>query len=189
MLSPHFTIHLSGFVPSIPVNLFYKKFWALSSILDKNQDETKGFGVILWNLKEKMPGVELSQSSPSRELALSFFYCFVPFTSVVLSTVVVCCCGWRWPFFYLLFHQTKSIAEVTAVRFSANGVTFISDTELATLKWGQEPQGRSWLRKVVLSAAFGGRPTHAVRSYHPWIFNACSHISISLQPMETLSFN
>ena len=99
VLNPHFTIHLNGLAPSFLVNLFYKKFWVLSSILEKNQDETKRLGLTLWKLKK--PVVELSQSSASHEVA-PLFLVFVSSSSVVpWSVVVVCCCGWRWKFFYL----------------------------------------------------------------------------------------
>lgn len=157
MLSPHFTIHLNGFVPSFPVNLFYKKFWALSSILDKNQDETKIFWVILWKRKEKKPVVELSQSSASHERALLFLLFWFCFLFWVLL--------WAWWWWcvvakdgssFILFFITPKVLSKTRKSTSVQRRSSSCLTRLGTLKWGWEPQFRIWLLEVVLFAEFGG---------------------------------
>lgn len=54
MLRPSFIIHLNGFIPSFEVNVFYKKFWALSSIflqeLEWQQDIS---GCLFCEIKKK----------------------------------------------------------------------------------------------------------------------------------------
>lgn len=156
MLSPHFTIHLNGFVPSFSVNLFYKKkFWALSSILDKNQYYTKVFWVMLRKWKEKKPMVGFSQCQP---WALSFFWLFWAW--------------WEWCN-VMAKDGISSVSSPISPRalletkpLSASEVVFTSGTALATLQRAWEPQFRIWLPEVVLSADLGERPARFLAPFN-----------------------
>lgn len=144
VLSLHFTVLLNGLVASLPVNLFCKKFWALSIGLGKNQDENKAFGVMLWQVRAKDSGRVVSEQC-SQELSL--FTCFLFW---VLFWAWQCCIVVAEDLF--IFHQTPGLVGKEAVHFSADEMS----AHLAELEWGWEPQFRIWLPKVLPSAEFGG---------------------------------
>lgn len=140
-LSPHFTIHLNGFVPSFSVNPFYKKFWALSSILDKkNRIKPRYFGVCWENWRRRSQW--LSYVSASHELS-PFSGCFERGVGGVMLWLKM-----EFLLSCLPPAQNSCWAQGSSVPVGLSSC-------LATLQRAWEPQFRIWLLEVVLSAFVG----------------------------------
>lgn len=154
MLSPHFTIHPNGFVPSFSVNLFYKK--VLSPQQYSWQEPRLNQGIL--GYAEKMEREE------GNGWVIS-----VPAMSSLPFLVFWAWWGWCDVTKDGISSVLSSISPRVSLKtkhLSASEVVFTSGTALARLQWAWEPQFRIWLPKVVLSADLGERPAHFLAPFN-----------------------